>query len=89
MIQHPDFGKGRQKYNPQSGLRRRRGVNPEPTLLGTPLVATSGSSIDHPLVIIDRSDVVASVSGRNVEMYLSTVGMPSIGHITPLSSSVG
>lgn len=50
---------------------------------------TSGSTIDQPLVNIDLRDVVAMVRGKNRDMYLKTVGMPSIGHITPLKSNVG
>lgn len=50
---------------------------------------TSISNIDQPRVIIDLNDVVASVSGRKVEMYRNTIGIPSIGQITPLNSSVG
>lgn len=46
------------------------------TIVDMKPLQTSGSNSDQPLVIIARSDVVANVSGKNVEMYLRTVGIP-------------
>lgn len=50
---------------------------------------TSGSVIAQPLVSMDRSDVVARVRGRNNAMQRRTIGIPSIGQMTPLRRRVG
>lgn len=50
---------------------------------------TAGSTIVQPRVSIERRDEVAKVSGSTREMYFNTIGIPSIGQMTPDSKSVG
>lgn len=63
-----------------SEMERKRTIQ---VIVETKPSHTSGSVIYQPRVSMDRSEVVASVSGRQAEMYCNTSGIPSTGQITP------